>query len=232
MVVAIIVAGGYGKRMGMDRAKQYLLLGGVPILVHTVRTFDCAQSIDRVIVVVPENDVEYVKETIVAGYELKKVSHIVAGGRERQDSVQSGLAHVGDDAKIVVIHDGVRPLITGSLIDAIVFHARKNSAVTLGVPVKDTVKSVDDGGVVQETLERGSLWLVQTPQAFKKDILERAHMKARNENHYGTDDASLVERLNIAVTMITGSYENIKITTQDDLEMGEFLLQKRGRGVA
>jgi len=226
-VVAIIVAGGSGKRMGNSRSKQYLLLGGVPILVHTLRTFERAAVINHVVLVVPENDIDYTRHSIVEQHQISKVKHIVAGGMQRQDSVRNGLGIVSDENEIVVIHDGVRPFVSEEIINASVQKAFEEDAVTVGVAVKDTVKSVDGNGLIKETLKRDTLWLTQTPQAFKREIIKRAYQKAYEDNIYGTDDASLVERINIKVRMIKGSYDNIKITTPEDIELGEYLLKAR-----
>ena len=225
-VVAIIVAGGSGKRMGNSRSKQYLLLGGVPILVHTLRTFERASVIDHIVLVVPENDIDYTRHSIVEQYQISKVKYVVAGGRQRQDSVRNGLDIVSDENEIIVIHDGVRPFISEELINVSVQKAFEEGAVTVGVAVKDTVKSVDRDGLIKETLKRDILWLTQTPQAFRREIIKRAYQRANEDNIYCTDDASLVERINIKVRMINGSYDNIKITTPEDLELGEYLLRK------
>jgi len=225
-VVAIIVAGGSGNRMGNSRSKQYLLLGGVPILVHTLRTFERASAINHIILVVPENDIDYTRHSIIEQYQISKVKQIVAGGRQRQDSVRNGLDIVSDENEIVVIHDGVRPFVSEETINASVQKAFEEDAVTVGVAVKDTVKSVDRNGLIKKTLKRDTMWLTQTPQAFKIEIIKRAYQRAYEDNIYGTDDASLVERIDIKVRMINGSYDNIKITTPEDLELGEYLLRK------
>ena len=225
--VAIIPAGGSGKRIGGNLAKQYLFLGGVPLLVHTLMTFQESSVIDDIFLVVPEGDLEHVRKMIVEMYGLSKVSRILAGGRERQESVRNGLDAVGADHDIVVIHDVVRPFISEELIQQVVLEALKEKAVTTGVPVKDTVKAVDIGGWVRETLSRDSLWLTQTPQAFERQVIKKAHQKAYEDHFYGTDDAALVERMGTRVKMIPGSYDNIKITTVDDLILGEVLLERQ-----
>jgi 2-C-methyl-D-erythritol 4-phosphate cytidylyltransferase len=226
--VALIVAGGSGKRMGHDRSKQYLMLGGVPIIVHTLRTFMEASSIDDIVLVVPERDIDYVKLSIIEQYGISKVTHMIAGGRKRQDSVRNGLEAMSNDCHVVVIHDGVRPFVSEELINTSVMKAIEDGAVTVGVPVKDTVKSVTGDGIIKETLDRQELWLTQTPQTFTREIIQQAYRRAYEDNFYGTDEASLVERMNIKVTMVNGSYENIKITTAEDLAIGEYILKKRG----
>ena len=226
--VALIVAGGSGKRMGCDRSKQYLVLGGVPIIVHTLRAFEKASLVHDIILVVPERDIDYVKLSIIEQYSISKVTYIIAGGEKRQDSVRNGLESVSNDCHVVVIHDGVRPFISAELINTAVMKAHEEGAVTVGVPVKDTVKSVSGDGIIKETLDRQELWLTQTPQAFTREIIQQAYRRAYEDNFYGTDEASLVERMNVKVIMVNGTYENIKITTPEDLAIGEFITKKRG----
>jgi 2-C-methyl-D-erythritol 4-phosphate cytidylyltransferase len=150
----------------------------------------------------------------------------LAGGKERQDSVRSGINALGSDHDIVVIHDGARPFISVELVHAAILEASRARAVTVGVPVKDTVKSIDSHGIVVETLNRTHLWLTQTPQAFESDIIRKAYEAAYRDNYYGTDDASLVERIGVKVMMIRGSYDNIKITTKDDIMLAEILTKR------
>jgi 2-C-methyl-D-erythritol 4-phosphate cytidylyltransferase len=226
--VAIIAAGGSGRRMGGGKPKQYLLLEGVPILVHTLRIFQESQAVDAIFLVVPERDIEQTRLQVVLSYDLPKMDRILAGGPKRQDSVRNGLAALNDDCGIVVIHDGVRPFISGELIGAAVEGAKRDGAVAVGVPVKDTVKKVDTSGSVVETLDRDSLWLIQTPQAFRREVIVQAHEQAHRNGYYGYDDAILVEKMGFPVRMIPGSYDNIKITTREDLAVAEVLL-KRGR---
>ena len=224
--VAIIPASGSGKRMQENQSKQYLLLDGVPVLVHTLKIFQGSPRIDEIFLIVPEDDIEYARQLIVEKYGISKVSRILAGGRERQDSVRNGINALASNHGIVVIHDGVRPFISEELVNSAIAEASKEEAVTVGVPVKDTVKSIDDHMWVRETLNRSTLWLTQTPQAFKRDVIKMAYEVAYEDNYYGTDDASLVERLGINVKMIRGSYDNIKITTKDDILLAEILIKK------
>jgi len=223
--VAIIPAGGAGRRMGGNTPKQYLLLDGVPLLVHTLRTFHHAPSVDSVILVVPEEDIAEVKNHIVEKYFFTKVKDVVSGGRERQDSVENALKLVNDSDEIVVIHDGVRPLVTVRLIEDAIARAKELGAVAAGVRVRDTVKRVDKSGRVGETVARDSLWLTQTPQVFRKNVILDAYRRAREEGFYGTDDASLVERAGIPVWMVPGAMENIKVTTREDLSFCEMILK-------
>ncbi len=221
--VAIIPAAGLSKRMQNDTSKQYLLLDGIPVLAHTLRIFQRSPEIHEIFLIVPKSDVEFARNGIVERYDISKVSKILAGGKERQDSVLRGIDALGNDHDIIVIHDGVRPFITGELVRSAILEASRVQAVTVGIPVTDTVKIIDRHGIVAETLNRDHLWLTQTPQAFHRDIIRKAYEAAYRDDYYGTDDASLVERIGVKVTMIRGSYNNIKITTKDDLILAEIL---------
>jgi 2-C-methyl-D-erythritol 4-phosphate cytidylyltransferase len=223
--VAIIPAGGSGRRMGEAVSKQYLLLGGTPILLHTLKIFQESSRIDEIFLIVPSQDITAVREMIGCGHGLSKVTRLLSGGKERQDSVRNGLHAVGEDHDIVVIHDAVRPFVTGEMIRRAVEGATAFPAVATGVPATDTVKRVGDGDLVCETLDRQGLWLVQTPQAFQRQVIKEAYEKAGEDNFTGTDDAVLVERMGVAVKMIRGSYDNMKITTRDDLLIAEALIK-------
>jgi 2-C-methyl-D-erythritol 4-phosphate cytidylyltransferase / 2-C-methyl-D-erythritol 2,4-cyclodiphosphate synthase len=228
--VAIIPAGGSGKRLKADVAKQYLLLASVPVLVHTLLAFQQASVIDEIILVVPETDINFVDKEFVKKQNLTKVTKIVAGGIERQDSVRNGLAVVDDRYDIVLVHDGVRPFVTAKMINEVVAAAKIDQAASVGVKAKDTIKETQDDGSVVKTIPRQNLWLTQTPQAFQCAVLKKAYDKALNDNFYGTDDASLVERIGIKVKMIAGSYDNIKITTPEDLVMANALIKSKSGG--
>jgi 2-C-methyl-D-erythritol 4-phosphate cytidylyltransferase len=221
--VAIIPAAGSSKRMQNNISKQYLLLDGIPVLAHTLGIFQRSPQIDEIFLIVPKRDIEFALNGIAERYGISKVSKILAGGKERQDSVRNGIDALESDHDIVVIHDGVRPFISEELVHSVILEASRVRAVTVGVPVKDTVKSIDRHGIVVETLNRNHLWLTQTPQAFEREIIREAYKAAYRDNFYGTDDASLVERIGVKVTMIRGSYDNIKITTKDDVVLAEIL---------
>lgn len=226
-VVAIIASGGLGKRMGTELSKQYLLLDGIPILAHTLRKFERAAIIDDIILVVPGDYREYSRKLVVEEYHFSKVRRVLGGGEKRQDSVKAGLDAIDDDSDIILIHDGVRPFISEGEISASVHSALESGAATLGVPVKDTVKSVGGDGLVEKTIERKNLWLAQTPQTFRREVIEMAYKKAYEDNFYGTDDASLVERTGIKIRVIAGSYDNIKITTREDIAIGEGIIRRQ-----
>jgi len=225
--VGIIPAGGSGKRLKSNLAKQYLMLGKLPVLAHALKVFENSPVIDEVILAVPEHDIDFAREEIVQKYGFAKVRNIVAGGRERQDSVKNALSVVGNDFDVAVIHDGVRPLVTEKMIIDVVDAAQKLKAASVGVKVKDTIKESDDHCFALKTLPRQNMWMTQTPQAFVLDILKEAHDAANRDNFCGTDDASLVERIGVKVKMVDGSYENIKITTPEDLILAEALLRNR-----
>lgn len=223
---AIIVAAGEGQRLGTPRPKQFLELCGEPVLVHTLRAFDCCADVDEVILVLAAEERETFAGCLSA-FNLNKVSQVVEGGAERQDSVWQGLQRV-DRARteIVAVHDGVRPLVTPGHISRVVAQARRSGAATLAVPVTDTIKEVE-GAQVLKTLDRRRLYLVQTPQAFRTEILVSAYTRARAEGRRATDDAALVEQCGLAVAVVEGSRDNVKITWPEDLALAEFLLKRR-----
>jgi len=228
--IAIIPAGGSGRRLKTDLSKQYLMLDNLPILVHTLKVFQLTAAINEIILVVPKGDISFVRDEFIQKYGLSKVTNIVAGGKERQDSVHCGIKAIEGKCGVVVIHDAVRPFVTQKIIQQVIAATKYKPAVSCGVKVKDTVKETKDSGLIVKTLPRQHLWLTQTPQAFRLSILEKAYAAAEWDNFYGTDDASLVERLGIDVKMLTGSYDNIKITTPEDLIFAEALLKSRAGG--
>jgi 2-C-methyl-D-erythritol 4-phosphate cytidylyltransferase len=227
MNVAIIAAAGRGTRMASTTSKQFLLLNGIPVLAHTLRAFEAAKSIDGVIIVGKAKDMAYCRENITAVYGFKKIIAYAVGGRHRQDSVANALKALPDGVKIVVVHDGARPLVTPKLIDRTVAEAKNWPAVIVGNPVKDTIKRITTGEVVDYTIDRGQLWSIQTPQAFKADVILHAHRVAKQAKFYGTDDATLVEKINHPVRVIPGDEDNIKITTPIDLKVAEAILMVR-----
>ena len=214
-VAAVIPAGGLGTRFGGRTPKQFLRFGAMPILVATVRHFAAHPSVRAVVVAAPGS---YVARTrrILAPLTRQVPLTVVAGGRTRQDSVWLALQAAPEDAEVVVVHDAVRPLITRRLIDAVVDAAAEAGAAICALPVAETVKRVR-GELVEATLDRSELWTVQTPQAFRADLLREAHEKARRDGVVGTDDAMLVERLGHPVRVVRGLVENVKITTPEDL---------------
>jgi 2-C-methyl-D-erythritol 4-phosphate cytidylyltransferase len=228
--VAIIAAGGQGKRIKGNLPKQFLMLKDKPILAHTVDKLERCELIDEIILVVPEDYLEYCSQKVVDKYDFKKVRKVVCGGEERQDSVYSGLKACSNNTSIVVIHDGVRPLISTEKVSESVKMCRDKQsagsvgAVVLAVPLKETVKRVEQGSIIT-TLDREKLWLTQTPQTFEYKLILDAHENAKESDFVGTDDSTLVERLGHKVTILEGDYKNIKITTKEDLQVAEKFLE-------
>ena len=223
-ISAIIVAGGSGSRMGTATKKQYLKVKGKEILVHTVERFNNMPEIQEVIVVTGKEDITYVEKLLKEDYRLDKVVHIVEGGKERQDSVYNGIKVVNEKAEYLVVHDGARPLITSEVVLRGLSMAYANKASIVAVPVKDTIKIVDKEGKVETTPNRDTLWSIQTPQIFEKELIVRAHEYAKAHRLQATDDSMLVEAIGVPVYIVEGSYSNIKITTPEDLVMAENML--------
>jgi len=221
---AVIVAGGNGIRMQADIRKQYLILGKLPILCHTLAAFVASPLIHHIYLVVPETDFKFCEKEVIAATPGHQAIHLVAGGENRQASVYHGLSAVTDVDGIVVIHDGVRPFVTPLEIEACLKWAENDGACILGIPVVDTLKKVDEDGHIIQTVARQHIWRAQTPQAFQYHLIKKAHDLAISKGITGTDDASLVERMGFRVRMIPGSPCNIKITTPEDLMMAQGIL--------
>lgn len=221
LVSAIIVAGGSGHRMRSETRKQYLKLGGLPILSRTIAAIDNCSIISRIFLVIPAEDFSFCKEDILKGSQFRSDIHLVSGGKTRQESVYNGLAAIPDPDGVVLIHDGVRPFVTIDQINQCIRGAQRNGACILGIPVNDTIKQCDDLGNITKTVDRDSLWFAQTPQAFRFHLIKRAHDLAHKNKIKGTDDASLLEFIGERVSIIRGSIFNIKITTPEDLSMAE-----------
>ena len=224
-VSVIIPAAGQGRRMAAGVSKQFMLLGGEPILKRTLDVFLEEPSVSSVTLVVPEADVGAVSEEFGGG--RGKLQPVVAGGRERQDSVYNGLLSLSADTGVVLVHDGVRPFVTGEMIRESTQAAIAHGAAVVAIPVNDTLKRVSPGGIIEGGVDREGLWRMQTPQAFRYAILRRAFEKARADGFCGTDEVSLVERLGEKVAVVTGAESNIKITRPEDLALAEMLLAAR-----
>ncbi|MBD2872196.1 2-C-methyl-D-erythritol 4-phosphate cytidylyltransferase [Paenibacillus arenilitoris] len=220
----VVVAAGRGTRMGTKESKQYLRLADKPILVHTLELFQSLGEVEEAALVVGSADVERCRQW-VREYKLTKVTAVVEGGKERQHSVHRGLAAL--TTEWAMVHDGVRPLVTAEAVRACCAAAEKNGAAVLAVPVKDTIKQVNEAGIIVSTPDRRSLWAIQTPQAFRRVLLLKALARAESEGFVGTDDAMAVERMGVQVAVAEGDYTNIKITTPEDLPWAEFLLSRR-----
>ncbi len=217
--------------MGTALNKQYLQLGGRSILARTLELFQRHPAIHSIFPIIPSDEIDYFREQILPGIGLTKLGAIVPGGKERQDSVRNGLQQlqasgVAPDS-VVMVHDGVRPLFNPEPIATLIELAARKGGAVVGVPAKDTIKEVENAQIVA-TPDRSRLWQVQTPQAFRFELLLRAYEQAAQDGFCGTDDASLVERLGEEVVMVEGDYRNIKITTPEDLLIAEALLRARG----
>jgi 2-C-methyl-D-erythritol 4-phosphate cytidylyltransferase len=225
-VFAVIPAAGKGKRIGGTIRKQFLPLKGKPIIVRTIQQFEHCPDVDEIALAVPESSITEM-ESIVSQYRLHKVSKVIVGGLKRQDSVYNALSRlVMKDTDLVLVHDGVRPFIETKRISLLIKACKEYDAAVLAVQPKDTVRRSAGGSFFDQTLDRTALWLVQTPQAFRSGILLRAFEKARKEKFTSTDEAALVERLGVKVRIVEGSYDNIKITTPEDLEVGTLILDR------
>ena len=227
-VSVVIAAGGRGKRMGGGTPKQFLRLGGVPILQRTIAAFDVIPSVREIVVVVPADSLARTR-LLVRRAGFRKVSAVVQGGKDRQASVLNGLSGCASRTGLVLVHDAVRPFAGKATIMRVIRAAARYGAAVVGVPVGDTIKVESRGrpGYYARTLRREELWAVQTPQGFRYPLLLEAHRRARAAGFRGTDDASLVERMGLPVRIVPGSGRNIKITTPDDRKMAEFLLLRR-----
>ncbi|MBM7694333.1 2-C-methyl-D-erythritol 4-phosphate cytidylyltransferase [Peribacillus deserti] len=220
----IIPAAGKGTRMKAGKNKLFLTLFDIPLIVYTLRVFEQDPACRRIIL--PINMDEKAEfDRIIAEYSFQKPIKLIQGGAERQDSVYNGLQAVNEEEGFVLVHDGARPFIQLVQIAALVKAASKSGSAILAVPVKDTIKKVRDNTVL-ETVERSSLWAVQTPQAFRISLLKKAHAEARKKGLLGTDEASLIENMGLEVSVIEGNYDNIKITTPEDIFFAEAILRK------
>lgn len=227
----VIVAAGRSSRMKMDVSKQFIELDGVPVVIRTIGVFENTKSVGEIVVVVNEDDVAYC-EGLIKSFGIKKVKAVVAGGSERQISVFAGIKMTSNDCEIVIVHDGARPFVTSQIVEETIDSARKHSAAVCAVKVKDTIKKVSPEGLAEETLDRESLWSIQTPQAFARDIIFEAHERAERDKFKGTDDAVLTERIGVKPAVVSGSYYNIKITTREDLIFAKEIIREIQNNVA
>lgn len=230
--IAIVLAGGQGKRMGTEVQKQYLNIAGKPLLYYSLHTFQESNIIDEIILVVGEGQIEYVSENFVDVYNFTKVSRIVEGGKERYDSVWSGLCAVKEmeraENSYVFIHDSARPFVTEEILIRSYKEVEKTKACVVGMPSKDTVKLVNEEAFAKETPNRNYVWITQTPQVFDSALIIKAYSKLMaQDNIQVTDDAMVVEQqIGLPVKMVQGSYENIKVTTPEDLDVAEIFVKR------
>lgn len=225
---AIVLAAGQGRRMGTKVHKQYLMLNEKPVLYYSLKEFQDSDIIDEIYLITGAGEEEYCRQTIVDKYHITKVTKILPGGAERYNSVWSGLQELRDDG-YVFIHDGARPFVDGDIIQRAFDVVCKNKACVVGMPVKDTIKVADARDFVENTPDRRRVWMIQTPQVFKNDLVKGAYSMLMRESYTNvTDDAMVVEQmLGFPIKLVCGSYENIKITTPEDLEMAEVFLRRR-----
>ncbi len=223
-VTAIITAAGKGKRMLHSVPKHFIRLEDKPVLAYTLDVFERCPDVNQVLVVSRSGEEDYCLKEVVEKYGYKKVLKIVIGGDRRQDSVYNGIKELDEDTDIVLVHDGVRPFVSQNTLSEAIKLAIFADGVVTAVPVKDTIKYVGDDGIIRATPDRSSLWHAQTPQVFKRRILEEAYVRAYNDKYTGTDDSSLVERLGYKVKIVEGGVDNIKITTKEDLLFAEVIL--------
>lgn len=229
-VTAIVAAAGSGARFGGAVPKQFLPLGGRPVVAHAMAALAASGRIEAFVLVVPAGAEERCRREVVEPFGLGGATEVVAGGAERQHSIANGLARAKATTDLILIHDGVRPFVSPEIVRATLEAAARWGAAIAAVRVTDTAKRVDAAGLVVGTPERPRLWAAQTPQAFRADVLRRAYRKAEADGVLATDDAVLVERLGEPVRVVEGSYANLKITTADDLALAEGILRARGAG--
>ena len=224
-VAAIVPSAGRGARLKTRTGKPYIKLGAKPVLAHTLIALERNKKIKEILVAVEKDKIGKAYREIIQKYNIKK-ARLLAGGRERIDSVYNALRLVSDDIDYVLIHDGVRPFVTDELIEDLLKAAARFKASVAGVPVKPTLKFVSEGKFIKHTPLRQYFWEAQTPQVFKKDLIIKAYESARKKNISATDDATLVEKIGIRPKIVMGSYSNIKITTREDLELARIILKR------
>jgi 2-C-methyl-D-erythritol 4-phosphate cytidylyltransferase len=221
----VIAAAGKGSRMKSDTSKQYMTLNARPVLAYCLDFFERQDMVDAIVVISGADERDYCEREIIQRFKYRKVTAVLPGGQERQDSVWVGLQNLGLDTSLVAVHDGARPILNGEVWTRLVAAAQEWGAAIPGVASKDTLKLVDQYGFVQETLDRNSIVAIQTPQIFKYAELVTAYRRAQQDNFQGTDDAALFEHYIGRVKVVEGDYNNLKITTPEDLRVAEALLK-------
>lgn len=228
-ITVIVLAAGSGSRMKSKTKKQFMEIKGKPVIWYSLFEFEKSR-VDEIILVTGKEDIDYCKKEIVEKYNLKKIKNVVAGGSERYESVYNGLKEV--TGNIVLIHDGARPLINNEIIERSIEGAIKSDACVVGVPVKDTIKRANKEGYIIDTPNRSELWITQTPQSFKTDLVKMAYKKMKGELEKGnttlniTDDAMVVEEFTTnQVRFVQGDYKNIKVTTPEDIDIAELFIE-------
>lgn len=224
---AIVLAAGQGKRMNSKVQKQFLLIKGKPVLYYSLSCFQNSREIEEIIVVTGKESINFCKQEIIEAYGFSKVKAVIPGGKERYDSVYAGLCAC-EDSDYVFIHDGARPFLSNDMIRRGKEAVLDYGACVIGMPSKDTIKIADENGMVESTPSRNKVWNIQTPQIFSYTAIREAHEKARQQNMADiTDDAMVLERFgNMKIKLVEGSYENIKITTPEDIVVAEKIMEK------
>jgi 2-C-methyl-D-erythritol 4-phosphate cytidylyltransferase len=225
-VSAIIVAGGNGRRFGGTTKKQFIEICGKPILYHSIDAFEKCKLVSEIVLVLPAENLEFYERTISKIKRFKKIQKTVKGGKKRQDSVYNGLKNVSDKADIVLVHDAARPLVNIKIINRVIDQSKKSGCAICAVRINDTVKQSSGDYLIEKTIPRDDLWLAQTPQGFKYDLIKSAFQNAYEKNLVGTDESSFVESLGIKPAIVEGPKYNIKITKPEDLKLAEFYLKE------
>ena len=225
-VTAIVAAAGMGKRMQRNIGKQFLTVGDKPILAHSLKKIEECRYVDYIVIVIKKSDINYIGK-ILNSYNLKKPFKLVYGGKERQDSIYAGLQEMPQRTEIVLTHDGVRPFVREKNIEKVIEAVDVTGASVLAIPVIDTIKVSLGGQFADYTPDRSKLYAVQTPQVFLKDVLLKAYKQAYQEEYYGTDDCSLVEKTGIKISLVKSDNFNIKITTPEDLTIAEAIIKSQ-----
>jgi 2-C-methyl-D-erythritol 4-phosphate cytidylyltransferase len=228
--LAIVLAGGTGRRMGSPTSKQFLLLDNKPILVHTLQVFEECKPVDGIYLVVNHKDLTVIQEEVLEQYRFNKIMKLVIGGRLRQDSVRNGIEAIDEPCDIVLIHDAARPFVSPSFIEKSIFLMEMYDAIIPALPMRDTIKVVSKEGFVVKTLERDALWNIQTPQTFKYDLISKAYREGMAKKLFGYDDSTFIEHMGKKVKVVEGSPYNIKITTPEDLTIARGILSQMKGG--
>ncbi len=225
-ISVIMPAAGLSLRMGANVRKPFIMIGEKPVFFYTLEKFYKLKRVKEIIFVVNQKDLNTVKEKWSDELKAYKVTKVIAGGERRQDSIYNGLSRLDPDTKIILIHDAVRPLVHSEEIEAVIKSTEEKGAAIVASPMKLTVKKVDSSLKIIKTVPRQDLWMAQTPQGFKRDLIVEAYEKIKDSNEEFTDDAEVLEKAGQTVGIVTGSYDNIKITTREDLKLAEVMLVK------
>lgn len=225
-VSVIIVAGGTGKRFGNITKKQFADLCGKPVLYYSIDAFEKCKLVSEIVLVLPAEYMDSYDKSISRIKSFKKVKKIIQGGKQRQDSVYNGLKNVSNNADIVLVHDAARPLVSINIISKVIEQSNLSDCAICAVAINDTIKQSNGDHLVKQTIPRDDLWLAQTPQGFKYDLIMSAFKNAYDNNIYGTDESSFIELLGVKPAIVEGAKNNLKITNPEDLKLAEFYLKE------